>query len=154
MDTVKEIIEEECHRIEVDHDVILAFASAERLAEKTGFPSMQCKEISICASELANNIVKYAGSGMLVLRVWEDTSYFFEIIAEDRGRGISDIDTALKEFHTESGPVVTPGGRIRPITEGLGCGLSAVQRLMDGVAILSHPGRGTIVRALKRIKPL
>ena len=69
------------------------------------------------------------------------------------GQTFSDIDTALKEFHTEEGPVVTSEGRMRLIAEGLGCGLSAVQRLMCDVSILSRPGRGTIVRAIKSIDP-
>lgn len=152
MDQAREVIVEKCHFIEMDPDVIIARSSAERMAERAGFSKLHCSEISIAASELANNIVKHAGVGMLVLRIWENPGITFEIIAEDRGQGISNIDMAIKDFHTEEGPIVTSEGRMRPIAEGMGCGLSAVQRLMGEVRIWSRPGNGTIVRAVKEIK--
>jgi len=57
------------------------------------------------------------------------------IQAEDEGPGIPDVDAVLKDGYSTSG--------------GLGLGLPGVRRMMDEFAIVSHPGRGTTVTAIK-----
>ena len=154
MKSEKQILQEDFHKIELDSDVIIARSATEKLARRAGLDKDQCREVAISVSEMANNIIKYADHGMIDVRIWDGPEPFIEILAEDRGPGIGDIETAFKEFHTEGGPVVTPEGRMRPLKEGLGCGLAAVQRLMDSVSIWSRPGKGPVLRAVKRIETL
>ncbi len=60
-----------------------------------------------------------------------------EVIIEDRGRGISDIDEALK-----------PG--VSTVDERLGLGFSFMRSFVDRLEIVSDPGKGTRVRMFKR----
>jgi serine/threonine-protein kinase RsbT len=140
------------YRIEFDCDVIVARADAAELAEEAQFSRKECNEISIAVSELSTNIIKYASPGMLSFRIIHDRETIFEVMAADWGRGITDVDRAMKDFHTDQGPVMDPDGYMRPLREGLGCGLSAVARLMDDVSVESTPQRGTRVFAVKRRK--
>jgi serine/threonine-protein kinase RsbT len=58
-----------------------------------------------------------------------------EVIVEDRGPGIADIELAMKEN-------VSTGGT-------LGLGLPGTRRLVDEFDIESQPGQGTRVRIIK-----
>lgn len=58
-----------------------------------------------------------------------------EVIVEDRGPGIPDIELAMKEN-------VSTGGT-------LGLGLPGTRRLVDEFDIESQPGQGTRVRIIK-----
>jgi len=145
----KQILLEEWYRIEFECDSIVARAAASEIAEEAGFSRKECNEISIAVSELSTNIIKYACPGMLAYRVIQDRRTIFEVMAVDWGRGIANIELAMKDFHTEEGPVVASEGYIRPLNEGLGCGLSAVRRLMSSVTIESTPHLGTRVFATK-----
>ena len=145
-----QILVEEWYRIEFEGDCIVARAAASELAGEAGFSPKECNEISIAVSELGTNIMKYARPGMLAYRIIEeDRRTVFEVMAVDWGKGIANIDLAMKDFHTEHGPVVNPVGYVRPIKEGLGCGLSAVKRLMHNVRVESTVDRGTRVFAVK-----
>jgi serine/threonine-protein kinase RsbT len=145
----KQILLEVWHRIEFECDIIVARADASKLAEDAGFSRKECNEISISVSELGTNILKYACPGMLAYRIIEDQKTVFEVMAADWGKGIADVDLAMRDFHTELGPVMTMEGYVRPLNEGLGCGLSAVKRLMTSLVVETAPQKGTRVFATK-----
>ena len=85
-------------------------------------------------SELARNILKYAGRGEIRLRrVGHAHRPGIEVVANDRGPGIECIERALEDHYSSSGT--------------LGLGLSGVKRMMNEFAIESTPGEGTRVRA-------
>lgn len=89
-------------------------------------------------SELAHNIVKYAGIGHIYIRKIHRTgSIDIEIVAEDKGPGINDIDSAMADHFSTSGT--------------LGLGLPGVKRLMDEFHIDSSPICGTRVTVKKWI---
>lgn len=140
---------EEHFVIEGDSDVIIARAAAARMAERVDFPHQSCREISIAVSELCTNIVKYACPGTVCLRVLPGSPTMFVVIAEDCGKGIRNIENAMTEHYTSDGPTVPREGYVRPLREGLGCGLSAVKRLMDSVSVHSEPRQGTRITATK-----
>ncbi len=98
--------------------------------------------VSIAAGELASNIARHAGEG--VVRVYAGNDYV-KIVAEDHGPGIADIQAALLDGHS-GGRKLDPDD---PRNEGMGCGLGAVQRLMDRLEIQSAPGTGTCIVATK-----
>lgn len=107
------------------------------MAARAGFDEVNQVLIATAASELATNIVKYAGEGELILRIVQRSERLgIEIIARDDGPGIRDIEQAMQEhFSTTKG--------------SLGLGLSSVKRIMDEFEIKSRPGRGAIVSARK-----
>jgi serine/threonine-protein kinase RsbT len=111
--------------------------AARCMAARAGFDEVHQFLIATAASEVATNIVKYAGKGEVTLRIIQrDGRVGVEIIAYDEGPGIGDIEQAMQEhFSTTRG--------------SLGLGLPSVKRIMDEFEIKSERGRGTIVSAKK-----
>ena len=113
-----------------------AICAARRLAGQVGFDDLEQCLIATAVSELATNIIRYAGSGEVVLRVIHKTGHDgLEVVAEDHGPGIHDIDKAMQD-HFSTG-------------NSLGLGLPGVKRLMDEFFINSKPGMGTLCIARK-----
>lgn len=119
-----------------DADVIVARQEGRMLAELAGFGRTETTLIATAISELARNIILYAGSGVITLGCIEDGSRVgFEILASDDGPGIANVEAAMGSGFSTSG--------------GLGLGLPGVRRVVDEFAIDSRPGAGTRVRALR-----
>ncbi len=109
---------------------------ARKAATTIGFDEVLCQMIATAVSELANNIVKYAGGGeILIDRVDDGGRIGIEVAARDRGPGIEDIRQAMAD-HYSSGNT-------------LGLGLPGVKRMMDDFEIISEPGKGTTVTVRK-----
>ena len=87
-------------------------------------------KIVTAASELARNMLDYAGGGMVTLStIDEGDRRGVRLIFEDHGPGIPDIPLALKDGYTTG--------------NGLGLGLSGAKRLSNEFAIESVVGSGT-----------
>lgn len=107
-----------------------AHLGARRLALVLGFPGTASEEIVLVVSELASNLVKHAGSGILTLRpLLEGARRGLEVDASDHGPGISNIEMSFADGYSTCG--------------SLGYGLGTVNRLMDEVDIHSIPSSGT-----------
>jgi serine/threonine-protein kinase RsbT len=119
-----------------DVDIVAARQLGRELAAAVGFVGADLTLIATAISEIARNIVVYAGSGEI--RVWaaqRGGRRGIVIVAEDNGPGIPDIDQAMQDgFST---------GR------SLGLGLPGARRLMDEFEISSEVGRGTTVTMRK-----
>lgn len=119
-------------RISSDADIITARHSGRSLAAQAGCSSTDLTEVATAISEIARNIVTYAGHGEISMRLVDGNGrHGIEIVAVDEGPGIVDIDRALQDGYTTG--------------MGLGLGLPGARRLMDDFRILSEPGRGTRV---------
>jgi hypothetical protein len=95
--------------------------------------------IGTMVSELATNIIKYAGRGQIrMAQVKGDGTLDIEMWAEDNGPGISNISMAMQDNYTTGNT--------------LGLGLPGVRRMADEFAIQSELEDGTIVYARKRIR--
>jgi len=104
------------------------------IAQSAGLDDTASHRLATAASELAHNILKYAGSGSLTVRIIRRRGQRgVELIAEDEGPGIEDIAAALRDHFSTAGT--------------LGLGLPGVQRLTDELTIDSEIGRGTRVTA-------
>lgn len=122
--------------INAEMDIARAILHAGRTAGELSFGANDQSRIATAVSELARNIVKYAGRGHVVLGPVERCGRMgLEIVAEDEGPGIEDVEQALRD-HTSSGGT-------------LGLGLPGVRRLMDEFIIESQPGAGTRVTVRK-----
>lgn len=118
--------------LEVRHtsDVSVARRQVKALATTLGFDSIAMEEIALAVSELASNLVKHATGGTLTLTAVaarEQTGIQLE--SRDQGPGIANVEEALADGFSTTG--------------SLGCGLGAVNRLMDELDIQSRPGQGT-----------
>ena len=107
-----------------------------RAAEQCGFPEVGRQMIATAVSELAHNILKYARRGVIHLsKVSEHGRAGIEIVAEDGGPGIVDVERALQDSYSSG--------------DTLGLGLPGVKRMMDEFEITSTPGQGTRVKVRK-----
>jgi len=115
-----------------DSDLVVARQKGRELAGQLGFSGTDATLIATAISELARNILTYAGAGEITLsRVFENGRDGIVVVARDEGPGIVDIDAATNEGFTT--------GR------GLGMGLPGTRRLMDEFQIHSEAGKGTRV---------
>ena len=117
-------------------DIVAARHEGRRVALEMGFSPTDATLIITAISELARNIVQYAGKGEIILsRGACPPRPCLSIVARDSGPGIPDTRKALQDGYSTSG--------------GLGLGLPGVRRLMDEFELVSEPGKGTVVTLKK-----
>src|ERR1700730_2285840 len=115
-----------------DADVMLARQKARGLAKPLRFSSSELTVIATAISEIARNIVSYAGSGTIALQLVErGKTRGLTVVARDQGPGIADLVRVMEDGYSTSG--------------GLGLGLPGSKRLMDEFDIVSTPGKGTTI---------
>jgi anti-sigma regulatory factor (Ser/Thr protein kinase) len=109
------------------------------LATRFGFGSADAGRVGLIVTELATNVVKHAGSGQILLRhsLQDDAGQVVEVLALDRGPGMTDVARCMQDGYSTAG---SPG-----------TGLGAVSRLASFMDLYSMPGQGTAVFA--RVSP-
>ena len=106
---------------------------AAELASRLQFDDTLVGKVSLAVTELATNIVKHAGSGRIVLQVLTgEGGAGLEVLALDKGPGISDVAASLRDGHSTSG--------------SMGSGMGAISRLSDEFEIYTQPGKGVALR--------
>jgi len=119
--------------------IVAARQRAREMARRLGFGMVDQSRIATAVSELARNVVRYAvdGRGDVTIRDLTTTPgrTGIEIVVQDKGPGIADIEQAMRDGFTSGG--------------GLGMGLPGTKRLMDDMQIASKPGEGTTVTIRK-----
>lgn len=116
-------------------DIVTARDAGKQMCLELGFTEVAYIKVATAISELARNIVKFAGQGSITLRVLRSPKRGIEIVATDQGPGIADVEAVL-----------SPKYRSRT---GMGVGLRGTRRLMDHFEVKSQVGRGTIVTLRK-----
>src|SRR5258707_12014813 len=130
------VLQETVVAIRSDGDIVAARQQGRSLAAAIGFTATDATLIATAISELARNILLYAGEGEVMMRRVEiSLRKGIVICARDKGPGIRSIEDALRDGYSTSG--------------GLGLGLPGVKRLMDEFAIESELGQGTMVTVKK-----
>lgn len=125
-----------CVSITADSDIVTARQKGRELAQEVGLLDGDSTVLAAAISEVARNIVSYAGKGEIVLKLEESGGRRgIVVIARDKGPGIADIELALQDGYSTSG--------------GFGLGLPGVRRLMDEFEIVSELDKGTIVTMKK-----
>lgn len=123
-------------RVRSDADIVTARQKGRDLALQLGFSQVDLTMIATAISELARNIVRYAGHGEIHLKIEQNHAMAgIVVVATDTGPGILDVTKALQDGFSTSG--------------GLGLGLPGVKRLMDDFHIESSCDHGTVVTAKK-----
>lgn len=119
-----------------DADIVLACQKGRALAEQVGVKGDSQVVVVIAISEVARNIVNYAGCGEIVFDIiGQNGRRGISIVARDEGPGIFDIEKALEDGYSTGG--------------GLGLGLAGAKRLMDEFEVRSQPGKGTTITMAK-----
>lgn len=122
--------------IQCDQDIVTARQRGRELALRLGFTTTDAVLVASAISELARNVLQYAGRGdMRITRVEGAGRSGLSVVVQDDGPGIADVQEAMQNGFSTSG--------------SLGLGLPGVKRLMDEFEIESTPGRGTTVRVKK-----
>lgn len=118
-----------------DADVVAARQGARELAARLDFSRTDLTLIATAVSEVARNIVQFAGTGEVAVELLEEPRPGLRVVARDAGPGIIDVEQALTDGHSTY--------------DGLGLGLPGARRLMDDFAVVSEEGHGTTVTMTK-----
>ena len=120
-----------------EHHIAEARQAAKALAESMGLSLRSTFFVATSVSELANNLFFHAvcGGTITISALSRENNTGIEIISEDDGPGISDINLALQDGFSTNG--------------GLGGGLPGVKRLMDEFNIFTKAGGKTRIVARK-----
>jgi anti-sigma regulatory factor (Ser/Thr protein kinase) len=92
------------------------------------------RRVSIAMYEGEINMVIHAGGGVAQVSVYDE---YIEIVLDDHGPGISDIDKAMQEGYS------TASDNIRSLGFGAGMGLPNIKKYTDEMKIDSTVGVGT-----------
>jgi anti-sigma regulatory factor (Ser/Thr protein kinase) len=146
-------------------DVAIARHQARRLAREHGVEPRRAGEVAIVVSELASNIVKYAGRGEIALCVTSmdggagaagggafaaTRGMVLTVQARDAGPPIHDLAVAMRDGHDDRGPLDPAAMAQRG---GLGTGLGAVARLADSFEVRQEAGGKQITATFSRGLP-
>jgi serine/threonine-protein kinase RsbT len=122
--------------IRTSEDVVVARQAVREWAVQLGFSLVEQTKMVTAASELARNTVVHGGGGTMTLQALNTGPRIgLEMVFEDKGQGISDIERALRDGFTTG--------------SGLGLGLGGARRLSNEFEIQSTPGQGTRVRIVR-----
>ncbi len=130
--------EELIFKFEVDGDDFTSAGQASVQVKKNlrelGIDAETIRRVSIAMYEGEINMVIHAGGGVAEVKVTEE---YIEIILDDRGPGIADIEQAMQEGFS------TAPDQIRSLGFGAGMGLPNMKRYTDYMDITSEIGVGT-----------
>jgi anti-sigma regulatory factor (Ser/Thr protein kinase)/serine/threonine protein phosphatase PrpC len=126
-------------RISSESDVSRALIAASQSARSLGYNKLDTQAIATAVSELARNILKYAGTGEIQIdELSSERQIGVQITARDKGPGISDLKAAMRDHFSSGGT--------------LGLGLPGVKRIMDDFEVTCPPEGGTYVVVRKWLR--
>ncbi len=100
------------------------------LAQRMGFAEIETSKAAIVASEIASNLARYAERGEILFRsLEEEHRRGLELLAVDKGPGISDVAESMRDGFSSRGSA--------------GIGLGAIVRQSDMFDVYTIPGKGT-----------
>lgn len=111
--------------IRVESDIARARLAARDLCQALGTSPLVVQKLATIVSELARNIISYAGTGHLTIRQCSGGRRCVHVEATDQGRGIGNLEEIL-------------AGKYKS-RSGLGLGILGTKRLADQFKIESSP---------------
>ncbi len=121
--------------VAADPDIVAARQAAREVAARAGFAGVELTLVATAVSEVARNIVRFAGSGEIIVQLLQRPGAGIRVVARDTGPGIRDVSKAMRDGYSTG--------------DGLGLGLPGARRLMDEFSIVSEQGRGTTISMTK-----
>ncbi len=122
-------------RILGETDIVVARGAGREMCQLIGFRAVIQLKVATAISEMARNIIQYAGQGTVELKSLDSGRAGIEVNARDKGPGITNLDEVMS-------------GSYRSRT-GMGLGIKGVKNLMDEFEIRTAAGEGTEVIARK-----
>lgn len=122
-------------------NVAFARVAVAALASQLDFTISELDDIKVATSEAVSNAIIHGyqngqeGNVVLVLTIYEEA---LEVLVDDRGIGIADVQQAL-----------TPAFSTDP--ERMGLGFVFMQSLMDDLKVKSEQGKGTQIILTKKL---
>ncbi|MDG5776742.1 anti-sigma regulatory factor [Haloarculaceae archaeon H-GB2-1] len=118
--------------IDSEDDILRARQQARSIAEDIGLSITDVTRTVTAVSELARNVFLYADEGVMKWREIEDGPRVgIELVFEDDGPGIDDVDGVLRADHSTS--------------NGMGRGIQGTKKLMDDFELTSSAEKGTTI---------
>jgi serine/threonine-protein kinase RsbT len=125
--------------VDAEGDVVKARQKGRELATALGFSTTDQTLIATAISEIARNIVRYAGRGSIAFsRIERQGRAGLQIVASDQGPGIADVELAMRDGYSTG--------------KSLGVGLPGARRLVDELELVSSVGVGTTVTLRKWLR--
>jgi len=125
--------------LKADSDIVLARQAGRELAQEMGFGSADQTRLATAISELARNVIQYAGEGVCSMADESNQRLIMiRVVVEDAGPGIADLDQAMAQGFSSGA--------------GLGAGLPGARRLVQEFDIESEPGHTRVTIAISRQK--
>ncbi len=116
--------------ISAESDLFGLLHRIQSLCSRHHMTEFNCSRIKTIASELSQNILKYADLGKVDVKLKQEPGRIACYMHfSDQGPGIDDLQLAMKNSFSSSG--------------SLGFGLPGVERMADAFTIESIPGQGT-----------
>ena len=117
-------------------DLVATRNKVRQYAKNAGLGLVDETKLITAASELARNMILYAGSGSVFIElITSRMSTGVRVTFEDHGPGIDDLALAMTDGYSTS--------------QGLGLGLPGAKRLVDEFEINTQKGQGTRVIVTK-----
>ena len=125
-------------RFEVDGEDFTSAGQASVQVKKNlrqiGIDPETIRRVSIAMYEGEINMVIHAGGGIAEVGVYDE---YIEIVLDDRGPGIADVEKAMQEGYS------TATDNVRSLGFGAGMGLPNMKKNTDKLEIFSTIGVGT-----------
>jgi serine/threonine-protein kinase RsbT len=122
--------------IVAESDVVVVRHLVRKWASELSLSLVELTKVVTAASELARNVLVHGGGGrMRAEMLHEGVRRGLRLHFEDEGKGIADLELALRDGYTTGG--------------GLGLGLGGSKRLVSDFQIVSRVGEGTRVTITK-----
>lgn len=119
--------------IRQERELSLMRGMVQKACRKIGMSILNQTKFITAASELARNMLLYAGGGKMTLRIMpKEGGQAVRLIFEDKGPGIKDVDKALSKGYSSR-------------VNGLGLGLPGTKRLVDHFNLDTVVGEGTTI---------
>jgi serine/threonine-protein kinase RsbT len=122
--------------IQQERDLVYCRNRVKEVAVKMGMGIVNQTKLITATSEIARNMLIYGHGGTMLLEVvTRGKLEGIQLVFEDKGPGIADIQKAMQDGFTTG--------------QSLGMGLPGARRLVNEFSIQSTPGQGTTVKLLK-----
>ncbi|MDF9798834.1 serine/threonine-protein kinase RsbT [Catalinimonas alkaloidigena] len=123
-------------KIKSEQDMVLFRQRLREYAQKIGMSVVNQTKLITASSELARNILAYAGEGKATIEVVsERLQTGIKVIFEDSGPGIADVNKAMQDGFSTG--------------KSLGLGLPGAKRLVNFFDVQSKVGHGTTVTIIR-----
>jgi serine/threonine-protein kinase RsbT len=121
-----------------ESDIVKARGLGRDRCRAIGFTGAVQIKVATAISELARNVMQYAGEGRVTINTIAGGRTGIEVIVQDEGPGIEDLDRILAgDFSSKS---------------GMGIGIVGTRNLMDECDISTAIGKGTVVTVRKYLE--